>query len=365
MNDVGKKQMFQLAASRYSAQSSGDPVLVYRTICQVLSNRAQDVAWPVFTDDDWDLMKTMAAQERVGPLLYWHFTKGSWPIGFPDDLAESLMRSYHGTVVRNTFLLGELTRVLDVLAKADIPVIVLKGAALAQTLYPDPALRPMNDLDLLVREKSIAPILRILRGLNYSKVTEISSIFEHFVRSHQAIRNDAYLIELHWSLVVGKHDHRRPNLRWLWEHTVTFGYDNLRMLTPTANVLHLAAHLGVQHGLFQLHLLWLYDLYLLLDKKSTLIDWDEVINRSVEFGWVEGLYDVLEITRVFFNANIPNRVLLLLDEKRDSGSVSEKGVEFASPTIKHTFESVFRGLTLVGKVGVVISYLFPAPAYMD
>ncbi len=58
--------------------------------------------------------------------------------------------------MRNAQLAGELEEVVTALQHAGVPVIVLKGGALAWTVYADPALRPMTDLDLLVRPEQMA-----------------------------------------------------------------------------------------------------------------------------------------------------------------------------------------------------------------
>jgi len=52
------------------------------------------------------------------------------------------------TLARNLLLYHELPRILKVLSP--LPVIVLKGAALAATIYHRIGLRTMGDLDLLV-----------------------------------------------------------------------------------------------------------------------------------------------------------------------------------------------------------------------
>lgn len=65
---------------------------------------------------------------------------------------------------RRAAVLGEA---VDVLAAAGVPVILLKGIAYAGTVYPDPAHRPMSDIDLLVRPSDIALAERTLARLGY------------------------------------------------------------------------------------------------------------------------------------------------------------------------------------------------------
>jgi hypothetical protein len=62
----------------------------------------------------------------------------------PNDIMTQLRSHYIESLARNMLLFDELGRVLKAFNEAGIEVIVLKGAALAQTIYPDIALRPME-----------------------------------------------------------------------------------------------------------------------------------------------------------------------------------------------------------------------------
>jgi hypothetical protein len=60
-----------------------------------------------------------------------------------------------------------LLEVLAAFGREDIRPILLKGAAYAGTLYPDPADRPMSDIDLLVPARAVARAEACLRRLGY------------------------------------------------------------------------------------------------------------------------------------------------------------------------------------------------------
>ena len=83
----------------------------------------------------------------------------------PDPVAERLRDLYHReaihSVARRELLRAALLRLSD----ASIPVIVLKGAALAALVYPSPALRPMGDIDLLVHRRDLGRVDELLRGM--------------------------------------------------------------------------------------------------------------------------------------------------------------------------------------------------------
>jgi hypothetical protein len=63
-------------------------------------------------------------------------------------------------------LIAHAVRVIaQAVAQVNVPVMLVKGAALARTVYPKPWLRPMNDIDLLVMEEDR---LRVLEALESS-----------------------------------------------------------------------------------------------------------------------------------------------------------------------------------------------------
>ena len=60
-----------------------------------------------------------------------------------------------------------LAEILEAFQRASIDAIVLKGAALAWTIYPSPALRPMSDVDLLVPPAAARTAQLLLRRLGF------------------------------------------------------------------------------------------------------------------------------------------------------------------------------------------------------
>ena len=98
----------------------------------------------------FDELATAAEQHGMEPLVLAHIERTGLTI--PADLRARLRarrtQHAHAAAVR--------TRVVaDVgcaMAQAGVPFLVLKGAALAHLVYDDPRLRPMRDVDLLIRK---------------------------------------------------------------------------------------------------------------------------------------------------------------------------------------------------------------------
>ena len=84
---------------------------------------------------------------------------------------EAVMKQFEALTLRHRIWHRErtiaLTEILQAFDQASIQVLVLKGAALAWTIYPSPALRPMGDLDLLVPPAAARTAQLSLRQLGF------------------------------------------------------------------------------------------------------------------------------------------------------------------------------------------------------
>lgn len=116
---------------------------------------------------DWNRFVFDAEEHGIAPLAHAHLREGAMlgprsrqdstsailgvvPAGARHSLAALAVRHRHANRTR----FAVLAEILDAFARRDINAIVLKGAALAHVLYPEPGLRAMRDLDVLV------PVLR-------------------------------------------------------------------------------------------------------------------------------------------------------------------------------------------------------------
>ena len=108
----------------------------------------------------FDELAIAAEHHGLEPLVLAHVERTGLEI--PDDLRARLSarrtQHAHAAAVR--------TRVIEdvshAMAQAGVPFLVLKGAALAHLVYDDPRLRPMRDVDLLVRKADTGRALDVL-----------------------------------------------------------------------------------------------------------------------------------------------------------------------------------------------------------
>lgn len=174
---------------------------------------------------------------------------------------------------------GRLRAVLQRLQVAGIPVLVLKGTALAEWLYPAPYLRESSDVDLLFASQEDAlRAAAVLESLGHA-VPGTPTRFRHEVSSRSA---DGKLdLDLHWALSGWPVLDRLPGFDALSAAGIALPElgNGARGLGPAHALLHACVHrasnLAADIGD---RLKWLYDLHLLAAR----LDADDGWNGLVE-----------------------------------------------------------------------------------
>ena len=154
----------------------------------------------------WPRILERAYSHEIYPLLYRNLLGLGFP-NVPEAVQSELKGLYLANALRNQLLAEELARLLGLLEAAGIGVIPLKGVALAQLLFGDPAARVCSDIDILVPAEEVVRARRIILANGYS-----SRFSEDFFARHQlhtmaecALVAEkkplTYLVELHWTLM--------------------------------------------------------------------------------------------------------------------------------------------------------------------
>ena len=114
---------------------------------------------------DWQAILRKTERWGLAPLVYTNLRQAVHSGQVPTPVAERLRHLYHRDTIHGVARRELLRATLLRFAEANVPVIVLKGAALATLVYPSPALRPMRDIDLLVHRRDLDRVEAVLRSL--------------------------------------------------------------------------------------------------------------------------------------------------------------------------------------------------------
>jgi len=119
---------------------------------------------------DWDDLAVRAIVFGLAPQLHRRLmewgTASSGEIVIPPRPAAKLAVSYQASAKRNEAIYAQLAEILKVCAENGLRPIALKGVHLA-AIYADPALRPMNDIDLLFTPAELPAAETLLESLGY------------------------------------------------------------------------------------------------------------------------------------------------------------------------------------------------------
>ncbi|ANU06917.1 nucleotidyltransferase family protein [Paraurantiacibacter namhicola] len=106
-----------------------------------------DLSASPLTGDQWQDLQAMAREHRLMPLL--HAERGA-DAPIPQMVREEWAAAYRQSALTALAQRRDLLLAVDVLGQAGLDSVCLKGSCLAWQAYPDPALRPNRDIDILV-----------------------------------------------------------------------------------------------------------------------------------------------------------------------------------------------------------------------
>ena len=147
---------------------------------------------------DWESFLTEANGQRLLPLAYWTFKRHEIPL--PAAVRPVLAAAYlrqKSLAQRQTAAMLEAVKAL---AAQGIEAIVLKGGILSHLAYPEPGLRPMEDIDLLLAPDSLAAARHTLLSLGYTappENTRYDRLSHHLPVACRIDFGETIAIELH------------------------------------------------------------------------------------------------------------------------------------------------------------------------
>jgi hypothetical protein len=122
---------------------------------------------------------------------------------YPATLRAALTRDAYQEVVVELVRVEELREVLEALARQGLSVLLLKGAALAYTLYPEPYLRSRSDTDLLLPSREDAErAWRVLQNSGYQRShIELGDLIHYELGCYKISHGGLiHTLDLHWQL---------------------------------------------------------------------------------------------------------------------------------------------------------------------
>lgn len=149
----------------------------------------------------WESLVYEAEAHGVAPLLYKHLEHLGFtlPDGHHRILRSLCQRCRLSNQIRNS----AIAEIISWYQQEKVDHLLVKGIALANFVYTDPDLRPMRDIDLLVRRNDLEKAEKILLELGYRQKEnhEIPEEYYHLPPLVKTIEGLPVTIELHHNLL--------------------------------------------------------------------------------------------------------------------------------------------------------------------
>ena len=292
--------------------------LTQPSLAGFLASLTAGAALPLLTAAAWEQLGRELLAHDLAPFAYARLRADAAWRETPPGTRTALSAAFQASSVRTYFLENELAHVVASLAAADIPVMLLKGAAIGRLVYDSPAERPINDFDLMARPGHVDAALRILaaRGYEAQGLFWLSAWQRRYRAEAPLICRTPdrwrLLIELHWTLVELPYYIDAIPIADIWATaTPAPGLPGAYLPDPASLLLHSCAHVAFHHSTNE-RLLWLLDIDRLV--RRTALDWDMVLARAGAWGLTTVLAGRLALAQAQLGTPIPPAVTKRLQE---------------------------------------------------
>lgn len=274
--------------------------------------------------DGWNSLAQTAEDKRLSALVLRSVGLADAFKLLPSAAAARLEAARHWHSLYALKQMAAVKRLIAVLGEGGFNPIMLKGFALAHDIYPDPALRPLRDVDLLLSAEDVIRAQDLLLSHAHYRVASWAGTYG-VEYAHQLPE----VVDVDFELTIELH-HRLDARNWAQEPLLleliraepdvlkVMGVE-LRVPSARANFLHLLEHATLKH-VFENGPLVLADLHYLAARAR--FDWDRLEAEADRMGLARALRLVATVAWQLGGRWMPERLV-------DSSGVGVANLEAA------------------------------------
>lgn len=300
------------------------------SIRQIFNGLSPRPSLASLSEAEWENLAVTAIALGLAPLLHWRLTQAQ--VTVPPMAMAKLAVTRQAHAKRNEAIGQQLAELLAAFAQHQIDVLVLKGALLATTAYPEAALRPMNDIDLLFRVEDLPKVGNVLESLGYAgkhkSAEQGPGITKHLSTyrraGNQGQTPNPYLsaggdrmVEPHGSLEESWFGLKVDITPGIWARAVPISlYDQPAYRLSTGDMLlHLTVHAAFHVIMGASVFVQLYDIGRVIETWPSELNWPEILNLTRKAQAQAFVYAGLSWARSLYGAAIPEGPLVSLEKE--------------------------------------------------
>jgi hypothetical protein len=278
--------------------------------------RTEAIHAAAFEPIDWARFLRVATRHQVIGLIHEGLTQARPDV--PPEIADEIGTQAAAQVRETLAMAREAMRVQRLFDDADLPVLFVKGPALAVLAFGNVGLRSGQDIDLLVPYEALPAATAVILRAGYRRFDPPPNISAAQVRLVMPLRKDLEFvhevtrlrIELHWRLFLNQHAIEETSFTAESRVVPLAGAEGLRTLGDEDLFAYLCMH-GALHWWYRLK--WLADVNALLACAS-----EHGIERLVRAAEARGAgraaAQALLLCRKLFQTPLPASLTATLDK---------------------------------------------------
>ena len=275
--------------------------------------RKDPIPPPQVSVGQWRALLHILKSHWIIPLLYWHAGRLPDELRPPAPIMDQMRAVFQWSRVRSFHMEKQLREITAAFQTEGVRLLILKGPAFGRTAYPDPALRPGSDLDLLVHPEDFIQSRNIMERIGYTCASRLFEVFRDYsceenFSSHTHPR-EMLPICFHWALHLFPEENSGNNVQELLRNATEVEAGDLRFLVanPVDALIHAAAHMIIHHSQ-DIRLIWIYDIALLAQALKAPADWKILQERSVNWGARISVEYALNLAQILTGLQLPAEI---------------------------------------------------------
>jgi len=231
----------------------------------------------------------------------------------PLEIRDFLEKGLAAQWTANMHLAALQDWVSDLLEEENVSFLIFKGLPLSERLYGNALIRPVGDVDLVVKPKDFVDVYSFLKDKGFRVQKSVSEEYYRKNHFHLPLVSEKFpgILEVHWGLsdhrfsfpieeIFSRLERQKISERDLW------------IMDPTDEILYLTYHHANHYLLFRW--IWLMDVTLWLIRYGNKIDYQELAQRMKRFRLQKPFLASLYYCQYYFRENIPADIRFKLED---------------------------------------------------
>lgn len=289
----------------------------------------------------------------------------------PLTLAPAIMKHKAMMVANDTLKQIELAKLFSALNAANIKSVLIKGSALAYSIYPTPWLRPRSDSDVLIAASDRAQVDDICGQLGYQKLFAIQGKYVSYQSTYgRALAGGSTInIDLHWhinnrqmfsnTLPVDELVQNGQPLKHFYKTPLN---GTVTIPSRIDSILIASVHRAGHHNKEE-RIVWLYDIHLLANSLSE-NEWQQLCHKASTKQISAITLDALNACQTLLGTEVSNTVLQQLGQSSEKDEPSAIFLNRELPEWRYFWADLKSMPSLGSKFGFIRESSIPSPEYV-